>query len=183
MTIEEIFSGIAEHMVKGLMVHEQLANYYDFLGLQGYKKCHECHFFEESKTYRKLCHYYIKTYNKLIPEMRFENPEVIPVSWYQYTRQDVDIKTKRNAVQTGLNKWVSWERSTLTMYQKMYKQLIELGEIAAAGMLMCIINDVQNELQTAEKYQLNKVAIDYDMAEIINEQKILHHKYKNMIKN
>ena len=47
MTCEEIFTNLAEHQIKGMMVHEQLANYYDFLGLPGYRNCHEYHFMKE----------------------------------------------------------------------------------------------------------------------------------------
>lgn len=182
MTPEEIFSQIIEHMIKGLMVHEQLANYYDFLGLQGYKKCHEYHFFEESKTYRKMYHYYIKKYNRLLPETRFENPEVIPKSWLNYYRQDVDMKTKKNAIEIGLNEWIQWETDTTTLYQRLYKELMDCGEVAAAAMLQKVICDVEEELQTVEKYQLNKISMNYDMTEIIGEQKAIHKKYCCKIK-
>ena len=37
MTIDEIFSLMAEHMVEGLMTHAQLADFYNFLGLKGYR--------------------------------------------------------------------------------------------------------------------------------------------------
>ena len=178
MTVEQIFSEIINHMVKGLMIHEHLANYYDFLGLQGYRQCHEYHYKEESCSYRKLYHFYITTYNRLLPDMRFENPEVIPSNWISYTRQDVDMKTKRMAVQEGLTKWVNWERSTLDLYKEMYQELIKLGEIGSAVRLEENICDVMEELKTAEKYQLNKVAINYDMNIIVDEQRKLHDKYK-----
>ena len=48
MTIAEIYAKINEHMINGLMLHDQLANYYDFLGLEGYKRCHEYHYFKEN---------------------------------------------------------------------------------------------------------------------------------------
>ena len=48
MTVEEIFGKIVQHQIKGLMIHEQLSNYYDFLGLSGYKRFHECHYYEEN---------------------------------------------------------------------------------------------------------------------------------------
>lgn len=88
----------------------------------------------------------------------------------------------------GMNSNIIWvqgvEGAKALMLNPSAKVIFLDSEIAAASMLMCLIDDVQNELHTAEKYQLNKVAIDYDMVEIINEQKIiLHHKYKNMIKN
>lgn len=182
MTPEEIFTKILNHMVKGLMVHEQLANYYDFLGLQGYRRCHEYHFLSESRCYRKLYHYYIKKYNKLLPEFRFENPNIIPQDWLAYYRQQVNMKTKRSAVKEGLDQWIKWEGSTCTLYEKMYKELIDLGEFAAAEEISKLIKEVEEELQTAEQYQLNKLSIDYDMTSIIEEQKSLHNKYKEMCK-
>ncbi len=35
MTIEEIFSEISKHMIEGIMIHAQMADYYNFLGLKG----------------------------------------------------------------------------------------------------------------------------------------------------
>ena len=128
MTVEEIFGKISTHMLNGVMVHEQLANYYDFLGLCGYKKCHEYHFYSESISYRDICSFYISTYNKLISEQIPDTSSVIPQSWYRYSRFDVDINTKKNAIQTGLNKWVNWERDTKKFYESMYKELINIGE-------------------------------------------------------
>ena len=104
---------------------------------------------------------------------------MIPASWIQYTRQDVDRNTKQKAVEDGLNKWVKWEGGTLNLYQKMYKELIDIGEIAAATYVMYhLIKDVSEELMTAEKYQLNKNATGYDLTSIIEEQKPMHKKYK-----
>lgn len=178
MTVEEIFSKIVAHMLKGFMVHEQFANYYDFLGLDGYRQCHEHHYEEESKSYREIYHYYVTTYNKLLPNLKFENPNVVPSNWLNYTRQDVDTKTKRIAIQDGLNKWVEWEKDTKHLYQTMYQELMNIGEVGAACKIMELICDVSEELKTAEQYQLNKIATNYDIVDIIEEQKILHKKYK-----
>ena len=78
MTVEEIYSEISAHMIKGIMMHSQLADYYDFLGLGGYKRCHEYHYLEETMYHRKLNRYFINHHNKLIPEMEVEDPKVIP---------------------------------------------------------------------------------------------------------
>ena len=32
MELKEIYSTIVSHMIKGMMIHAQLADYYDFLG-------------------------------------------------------------------------------------------------------------------------------------------------------
>ena len=181
MTCEEIFKELAEHQVKGMMIHEQLANYYDFLGLPGYRDCHEYHFLHESCMYRKLNRYYINHYNKLIPEMEFEQVSEIPESWYSHSRSDVDVNTKRNAVKEGLTKWVEWETETKNLYSNMYKEIMENGNVAAAHFLEEYIEDVDCELKKATKYWLNKEAVNYDMTVIIGEQKWKSEKYKNKI--
>lgn len=182
MTCEEIFTKLAEHQIKGMMVHEQLANYYDFLGLPGYRNCHEYHFMKESCSYRKLCRFYINRYNKLIPETEFDNPEVIPENWYSHVRQDVDISTKKNGVKNGLVKWVDWEMKTKKLYCDMYKEAIDNDSIDSACFIKDMIKDVSKELKSASGYLLNKEAIEYDMSVIVGEQKRNHDKYKVKMK-
>jgi len=104
MTLEEVFAELNAHMVKGLMVHNQMVCYYEFLNLPGYAKCHEYHYLHENKNFLKLIHHYSKIHNKLIKENRVDDPELIPKSWYQYEKSDVDISTKKNAVKSGLEK-------------------------------------------------------------------------------
>lgn len=183
MTVEEIYSKIAAHMIKGMMIHDQLANYYDFLGLEGYKRCHEYHFLAETCAYRGVCRYFINHHNKLIPEERIEDPAIIPESWYNYTRQDVDSNTKKNAVRNGLVKWVEWERDTKHLYEQMYKELMDIDEVASACKVKCLIKDVDKELKKAERYHLNKEAIGYDIGAIIAEQRKKHNKYKRKMES
>lgn len=178
MTIEEIYSNINEHMINGLMLHDQLANYYDFLGLGGYKRCHEYHYFKENMAYRSLNRYFINHHNKLIPEAKFDNISIIPNSWYEHVREDVDISTKKNGVKMGLEKWVEWERKTKKLYEQMYKEAMEIGEVASAHKIMCLVKDVDCELKKAERYWLNKESIGYDMTAIVEEQNKKHDKYK-----
>ena len=181
MTVEEIYKELAEHMIKGLMSHDQLADYYDFLGLKGYRKCHEYHYLDESCNYRKLCRYYISHHNKLIEIGEVENPNIIPQNWYRYTRQDVDMNTKKAAVKTGLDAWVNWERETKKLYEQMYAELVALNEFASASKLLCFIKDVDCELKRAERYQLSKEAINYDLGYIISEQDEKYMSYKKKI--
>lgn len=181
MTIEDIYSTISKHMVKGLMVHEQFANYYDFLGLEGYSKCHEYHYIEELLGHRKLNNYYITHYNKLIPYRRVEDPKIIPESWFNHERKDVDVASKENAIQMGLIKWIDWEKSTKSLYESMYRELIELGDIAGALEISEYIKDVSQEIVDAEQYFLNKEAIRYDLSEIISEQKYKAEHFSDLI--
>ena len=59
MTIENIFNKLANHMIEGIMYHDEMAEAYNFLGLHGYAKCHDYHHFTEEKYYHELCYRYI----------------------------------------------------------------------------------------------------------------------------
>ena len=177
MTVDEIYSEIAAHMIKGMMTHEQLANYYDFLGLKGYKRCHEYHYLAETCAYRGLCRYFINHHNKLIPQKQVDDPELIPKNWQNYARQNVDSNTKRNSVRNGLTAWITWEKETKKLYEQMYKELMAIDEVASAMKIGELICDADCELKMAERYWLDKEAVGYDMSDIIAEQKSKHHKY------
>lgn len=170
MTIEEIYSEIAQHMILGMMIHEQYANYYHFLGLEGYKTCHEYHFYEETYNYRCLCNYYTHYHNRLIKESKIITPEVIPSNWYQYTREDVGNNTIRESIKSGIEDWIKWEQDTKTLYTKMYQMLIDIGEVADANFIKIFICDVTNEIAEAQKELLQLMAINFDMPTIITEQ-------------
>lgn len=177
MTTEEVFSKIAVHMIEGLMFHEQMANYYEFLGLYGYAECHEYHYLSESCSFHKINKYYVTHFNKLLPELKADDPEVIPNTWIKYTRNDVDTNTIRSSVKAGLEKWVKWETDTKKLYEAMYKELIMLDESAAALEVAKLVEDVSKELKHAMQYHLNKKAIDYDIVTIIDEQELKKKKY------
>lgn len=67
-------------------------------------------------------------------------------------------------------------------YEKMYKELIDMEEFAAATKIQHLLEDVEEELQTAEQYQLNKLSVNYDMTIVLEEQKSLHKQFKEMCK-
>ena len=165
-------------MIKGVMLHEQMADYYDFLNLHGYKRCHEYHSKCEMHSMRKLHKYYINHFNRLIEETSIDDPAVIPTSWFKYSRQDVDANTKRQAVKSGIEKWVAWEQNTKSLYQRMYNELCSIDEIAAAKKVACLIKDVDGELKWAQRRHISLVAADYDMGYILSEQRYLHDWYK-----
>ena len=75
MTYEEIFSNISAHMIKGIMFHAQMADYFDFLGLKGYKRLHEYHYFDESIMFRKLS----STISITAHDLQTNRPQKIPI--------------------------------------------------------------------------------------------------------
>lgn len=178
MVVEEIFARLKKHMLEGMVFHDQMAKYYDFLNLKGYKRCHEYHYFCETLGYRKLYRYFMNHYQMFIPYEDMDDPQAIPMNWYKYTRQEVDPGTKRSSVKSGIEKWVKWEKETKKLYQEMYEELIKIGEIAAAQFIGCYVADVDCELKYAERKHIDLESINYDLPTIIIEQHELHERYK-----
>lgn len=178
MTVEEIYQGLSERKLRGVMMHNYLVDYFDFLNLHGYKRMQEYHAEHEMKGFRKLHRYYIDHYNKLVPDIKFENEEYIPASWYQHTRQDVDINTKRNAVKSAFEKWEKWEAETKKYFEEMYDELCEIGDYASACKVAKMIKDVSCELKWVQRKRLDLMGADYEMGYILGEQKYYHDFYK-----
>lgn len=176
MTIDEIFSEIISHMIEGLMVHSQMADYYGFLGLKGYQECHKYHYFEESSNYKKIGEYFLEHFNKIPMEKPVSNPQIVPNTWYQHSRQDVSIDTKKSSIKTGIEKWINWEENTKKLYERLYQELISIREIAASAELQKYIIDVDNELAEAYQIYIKLSSIDYNLSDIVLEQDAIYKK-------
>ena len=131
-TVDEIFQELANHMIQGIMIHQELINYYDFLHLQGYTKSQKYHYFEQCCGYRKLYHYFIEHYDKIIEIQDVKKIHIIPNSWHRHQRKDVSSQIKQQAIETGFQEWINWEEKTKQFYEKKYQELVQIGEIAAA---------------------------------------------------
>lgn len=182
MNIDEICAAIAQKLLQGSMVHQQLINYYNFLALDGCQACHEYHYYEQSCAYIEFVKYYINHYNKLIPKHSFDSltsPNLIPDNWYDYKREDMDMNTKRSAVKNGLEKWIEWEKDVKHFLSEMHNELINNNEVALALRLEQNIKDVDQELKIAELKYLQIKSTDYDMPTVISEQRTLKQKYEH----
>lgn len=177
MTVEEIFKNIASHFLEGLSFHRQEAAAYGFLQLCGYQSFHEHQYIEESENYLRVINFYLSHYRKLLPEFEIKESKVIPQNWYKHLSEDVDISTKRSAIDDLMKKWISWEIGTKNLLEKSYKELLNLDEVKSSLFISEFLLDVDEEIIFARKELDNLQAINYDMSVIIPEQKELHKEY------
>lgn len=182
MTIDESFGAISDQMIGGIMLHMQLFNYFNFLGLKGYAECQKYHYYDENKHYVDFCDYYINHNNKLLVERKIENKSIIPNDWYMFTRFDVDPNIRKSAIRAGVEQWVKWERETKLMLEQHYQNLINLNEIAVAEKVRETIKHVDEELAHAEKKLLFLKAVDYNISDIMTEQEEVCQHFKKKIK-
>ena len=178
MTCAEVFSKMDAHMKTGMILHDQLANYYDFLGLNGFKRLHEYQFLSESACMRGLNRYYINHYNRLINDGEMNPASVFPANWRGPERRDVGVSTRRAAVKTGMETWAAWEAETKKLYEECYCE-----QIAAACKIKSLIAGVDMECKEAERLLLKLQAIDYDMPTILLMQDELHELYREKEKS
>ena len=168
MAVAETFAQLAKHMVKGLMVHDQMVNYFDFLGLDGFRLEQEKHYREESENYHRLCHFYMTHYGGLINPGEIANPNLIPQSWFKHVRSDVDNSTKRNGIENAFSEWKKWELEARKTYENAYKDLMSLNEVSAALFLVEFMKDVDEELELIDRRILALRSVDYDLV-YVNE--------------
>lgn len=181
-TPEEIFSEINNRFIGAIMMHGQFADYFDFLGLRGYKRLHEYQHLAESMERRKVCRYYINHHNALIKEDFSGEVNIIPDAWYTAKRLSVGKSTKQKAVEDGFIEYHNWESETKSIYEKYSQKLREAGAVADAIFVEELVEDVGEELQTVERMISDLISTGYDMVYITEIQSEIHEKYKKKLK-
>ena len=219
--LQSLYSELIDHMKQGVEMHEQLADYYGFLNLPGYQKCHEYHMLCELLAYRKAKHEYMREFHQLVPPSDMfnnmnmanmannggnnnnnnsnsnnnnnrssmarmsnmnNNSPVIPQNWYNYTRYDVDVGTKRSAVKDGFKKWIDWEKSTKEFLNGMLDRLDQSGYRQFTRKIEFLIDEVEKEIAHGEEKMLALENTGYDMNFILQQQDQLKEKYAHKIR-
>ena len=180
-SVESTFSEINARMIAALMFHDQMADYFDFLGMKGYKKLHEYQYFAESLERKKLNQYYINHHNKLIPDIYSGQVTMIPENWQTANRISVGKSTKQKGIEDGFNQYHEWESETKNLYEHYSSRLREMGAVADAIMMEKLVEDVNSELKKLERIIVDLISSGYDMVYITESQQRIHDKYKDKL--
>lgn len=177
-SVESIYSEINARMIAALMFHDQMADYFDFLGMKGYKRLHEYQYFVESLERKKLNQYYINHHNRLIPDVYTGQVSMIPDGWQNANRISVGKSTKQKGIEDGFNQYHEWESETKSLYEHYSSRLREMGAVSDAIMVEKLVEDVDDELKSLERMIVDLISSGYDMVYITESQKSIHDKYK-----
>jgi len=179
-----IFSEIVVHQIEGVMIHDDIANIMDFMGLRGFKREHEYHALKEFCEMRSVNRYAINHVN-YIPNGKGANRPVtiIPESWYNASRFKVSESERKNKIKEVYDKWREYETQTKVFYQSKFEELCELGAIASANKINCLIKDVDKELKRVERKMLEYDAVGWDMLYIVEQQECIHDEYEQKTKD
>lgn len=173
MTVEEIFKNIVSHVLEGIMMHEEFANYFAFLGLHEYEGKQREQYLEESKLLNSINEHYINSYCKLIPRMKLgEIPKHIPDSMFGHVTEDLEANNIRQAVKTISKAWVEWEEKTKQLFEESYVKLVDDNSaVCSASFVKGLIEDVDKELAEAREFWLSNKLSNFDITKIMEEQK------------
>lgn len=160
----EIFSRIATRQINGVMFHEELSNFFSFLGLSGYKRQQENRCADEYLSYRRTLSCYMAVCNRLVMTGNVERQQTIPDSWYNHAQNDMDPETERKAVKEAFTRWTDWERETKKIFEELLPSL--QSELLLRSHLEELIKDVTEELSNAELQKMLLERIGYDLGTI-----------------
>lgn len=181
-SVEAIYSEINARMISALMFHNQMSDYFDFLGMKGYKILHEYQYFMESLERKKLNQYYINHHNKLIPDVYTGQVSMIPENWQTANRISVGKSTKQKSIEDGFNQYHEWESETKSLYEHYSSRLREMGAVSDAIMAEELVKDVDGELKSLERIIVDLISCGYDMVYITESQNGIHDKYKSKMR-
>ena len=182
MTCKEIFTEINKRQTLALMLHNEMSQYFSFLGLQGFKRMHCYQFKNESMEHLKTCLWYIDYRNELIPNDRLDAINLIPSDWFRVDRLSVSSVAKKNGTIKAMTEYHEWEKETKEVYSKYYAMLIDIDCIDCANFVNELVIDVTCELKKLERLVDKLKGVDFDMVYVTEIQSDLHEKYKKLMK-
>lgn len=175
---EAVYSDINEHMCKALAFHEQLADYFCFLGLQGFKRMLEYQYMKECAEKRKLHKRYINIHHRVIPFRQVTLPQFIPSDWSRFTTDSIDDSVIPKFVRSALNQYKDWEEKTKELYKEQCAILMDANMVTDYEFVKELVGDVEKELKKIHRLIENLNGTGYDVNMVHGVQDKYHEKYK-----
>lgn len=179
----DLYAEVVKRMNTALLFHSSLSDYFNFLGLHGFKRIHEYQYFCESIEKRKLQRKVLDVHNKIVPMVGHEKPEVIPVDWYKHTRMDIDDNVIAKYVRQAMKTYKEWEEESKCIYECIACIFLNRGELIDYEIMMCYAEDVQEELKKIYRLCEELNGVGYDTLYIMEIQKCIHNEYKCKMKH
>lgn len=175
---EEVYMALDEQMCRGICFHEQLADYFCFLGLQGFKRMLEYQYMKECADKRKLHKRYIDMHHKIIPVQQVQSPVFIPKDWSRYTTKDIDDSVVPKFVRSALSAYIDWEEKAKAVYEEQCEMLMKMNMISDYEYVKTLVGDVEKELKKIHRMVEKLNGTGYDVNMIHGMQDKYHEKYK-----
>ncbi|MEG0431037.1 MAG: hypothetical protein RR420_05440 [Anaerovoracaceae bacterium] len=111
-----LFNKIMGHQLKGIMIHNDLANLSGFYGLHNFQKWHMCRVQEETEDHLKTQSHYILYHEKMPVPDKPSIPSLIPHEAYSKRTREMTGDMRKKFVYEMMEKWKSWEEETIELH-------------------------------------------------------------------
>lgn len=139
---------IGERLLAGVMFHTEVADLFQFLGLNGFYKWQKHQMCEELEHLYCFKSHVIKYHHMLLNLQNAEQPEkLISSDWYNKSALDATQTDITNTLITTFDKCVSWEKDTKNL---LYTELAEIESVQDKKEVKELIEDVEYELAMIE---------------------------------
>jgi hypothetical protein len=178
MTAKEIFSEINRRQIIAQMFHREMAIYFSFLGLQGFKRQQEYRYRCEASENVNMLFWIIDHHNMLIETADIPSVSIIPKEWLTVSRLNVGQNTKTTSAKSAFDSWREWEEETLHLYEQYAKMLMESGDMEDCCKVNQLMKNTGCELKRLERQIEEYQLVGYDPVYLAEIQKKMHDKYK-----
>lgn len=153
---------VVNNMIEGTMFHNQMIQYFEYLGLRGFSDLQKIRFRDENYELVRLQRYVIDTYGVVVGESNPDRRSYIPTEWGDEVRERIDSRSRKDYVRFGVETWKDWEDKSKSVYGNAYFNLNDLRDAGGSERILKVVEDTEKELHFVYGLMDLLIYSDYD---------------------
>lgn len=178
----DVFKDVIRNMVEGTMFHNQMIQYFEYLGLTGFAELQKIRFFDENDELVKLQKYVVDVYGVVINDVNPDSRTYISQEWCENKRENISASESENYVRFGIETWKDWENKSKDFYGKCYFELNDLRDASGSERIMLLIKETEMEMKFAYNLMVKLQNSNYNAVTTTMVDKCIVHEYKKFYK-
>lgn len=175
--MKEVIQKIIAHQAEGVVFHDMMIDYFDFLGLDGFMKLHEHQAVEEACEYREMKEFFIDHFQTMYAPIEMKAPSVIPNDWQKHKTTEINAASVRTLTKNAFDLYLKWEKETRELYKECAKALKDEC-IECYYKVLELLDDVEKEIRNLDDMMVDLQVSDYDAKSITKMQCKLKREFK-----
>ena len=145
----DVFKDVIRNMVEGTMFHNQMIQYFEYLGLSGFAELQKIRFEDENDEMVKLQRYIVEVYGVVVGDINPDSRSYIPQEWSENLRESLENSQVWEYVKFGIETWKDWESKSRDLYGKRYFELSDLRDAGGSERIMEVVKETEREMRFA----------------------------------
>lgn len=145
----DVFKDVIRNMVEGTMFHNQMIQYFEYLGLSGFAELQKIRFEDENNEMVKLQRYIVEVYGLVVGDINPDSRNYIPQEWSENLRENLENGQIWEYVKFGVETWKDWESNSRGLYGRAYFDLSDLRDAGGSERIMEVVRETEKEMRFA----------------------------------